>query len=346
MTIYQVTLLIVLIILLIIVAHLKVNIDEDNYDYNDIIQIKNYVQNLPTRTPFNMNDPIEEYRKKHPVIVSLTTSPIRISKIKHVFDTLDLDSIDHIILALPLKYGRDQSEYIIPEEVQNYPKVKILRIEKDLGPITKLIPAIEYAKYELKDDDTIIITIDDDTAYPKSMIRELLLSIILNKNTVVSGSGQNLNYWNIYSLFPETEKNNSINIYTQNQDKYVDIVEGFAGIAYKPKYVDTELMKYLTEYKQCFVSDDMVISFVLAYSGINRLKISNPYFSLEKIKQYRYGLQRDALHRGGGLDKENITYIFNNVNHEKYKKCYQNLLRLTLDYTVSKFKKRQDILQN
>jgi hypothetical protein len=343
-------LLMLLIILLIIVIILNMNQngDEDE-EIKNIKQIKHYVNNLPVRSSLQINDPIEEYRKKHPVIVSLTTSPKRISKIKHVFDTLDLDNIDYIVLALPLKYGRDQSEYIIPEELKNFPKLKILRIEKDLGPITKLIPAVEYARYELKDDDAIIITIDDDTAYPKGMIKELLLNVILNENTVVSGSGQNLNYWNIHSIFPQTDKNNGINIYTQNQDKYIDVIEGFAGIAYKSKYVDIELMTYLTKYKQCFVSDDIVISFVLAFSGVNRLKINNPYFSVEKIKQYGYGFENDALHRGAGLDNQETIYKFNDENHnyEKYRKCYKNLLDLTVDYSniVSKFKKRQDILQ-
>lgn len=338
MTIYLIILIIILLIIIIFLT----------YDIDDIEEQKNYVKSLPVRPRLSVNDPIEEYRKKHPIIVSLTTSPTRISKIKNVLDTLDLDSIDYIIIAIPMKFGRDQSEYIIPEELKNFPKVKILRIEKDLGPITKLIPTIEYAKYELKDDDAIVITIDDDTAYPKGMIRELTLNVISNENTAASGSGQNIDYWGIYSIFPYTNKDMHNTNHTQSQDlnKYVDVIEGFSGIALKPKYVDIELMKYLSESKSCFVSDDMVISFVLALSGINRLKVSNPYFSVEKIKQYKYGLKDDALHRGAGLDDKQSTYLFNDANHEKYKTCYDNLLNATLDYNLLQFKKKQNILQN
>lgn len=351
MLMYQLGIFILLLILLIVFVFLRVQYNVTGYNvtgYNvteyDNIQIqKNYVKSLPIR-PILIDDPVEEYRKNHPIIVSVTTSPKRISQIIHVFETLDLDSIDYIIVALPMKYGRDQSEYVIPDELQNFPKVKIIRIENDFGPITKLIPAVEYAKDELKTEDAIIITIDDDTAYPIGMIRELALHMILHSNTVVAGSGQNLNYWNIQSMFPQTDKNNALNTYTYNTNNYVDIVEGFGGVAYKPKYVDTELMKYLSEHKQCFVSDDMVISFVLAYSGVNRLKISNDYFSLENIKQYSYGFHEDALHRGAGIDNKNTMTIFENANHKKYKKCYQNLIDLTFDYNYSKFKKRQDIL--
>jgi hypothetical protein len=307
---------------------------------------KQTLKNLPIRKG---NSLVQEYRKKHPLIVSLTSSPERLSKVRNVIDTLDLETIDEVVIALPMKYGRNQSEYKIPEDLKNHPKVKILRIEKDLGPITKLLPAIEYAKSLPNGDDAIVITVDDDTGYPKTMAQELALGVITKNNTVVSGSGQNVDFWGISNFgFPQTAENNFMRQHLKkDQYQYVDVVEGFAGIAYKPKYVDVDLMKYLTQrdkFKECFVSDDLVISFVLAYSGVNRIRVNNAYYSVEKTQQFPYGLGEDALHHGAGLDQGTPFTNPIDMNAEKYQKCYQMLVDATMDFEHLKMKSRNGVL--
>ena len=74
---------------------------------------------------------VQDYLKNHKVYVSLTTSPARIDKIIPVLDSLDKTYLDTIFLSIYL-ICRDNSEYIIPKKLLNYPKLKILRIQHDL----------------------------------------------------------------------------------------------------------------------------------------------------------------------------------------------------------------------
>ena len=248
---------------------------------------------------------------------------------------------------LPDKYGRTQSDYIIPADLEGYRgKTTLLRIKKDLGPITKLLPAIEYMHTKPKGAHGVVITVDDDIGYPKGLIRELILGLIFNKKSVISGSGQNLDYWNVKSFgFPYMRQETAVNT-AGRRDQYQlrDVVEGFAGVAYKVEDVDYELMKFLSQregFKECFFSDDLLISFVLAYTGVNRYVVNNHYFKSYLIKPFPYGLTDDALHNGGGL----LNTPVSEINAEKYQICYNKLVEAMIGFDSLKLKKREKIFE-
>ena len=50
-----------------------------------------------------------------------------------------------INIVLPLTYGRDNTKYPtkLITTLRKFPKVKIIRVKKDLGPITKILPTLE-----------------------------------------------------------------------------------------------------------------------------------------------------------------------------------------------------------
>jgi outer membrane lipoprotein-sorting protein len=263
---------------------------------------------------------VRDYLSKHKVYISLTTSPTRIKYLHHVFNSLNLEHVDKIILSIPKLYGRDQKPYAIPDHIKNYNKLIINQIEKDLGPITKLIPAIKYVLENSSDpkfaSDNIIITVDDDTGYPRGMVNEIIKQMVDSDNTVVGASTQPLSFWDLPSdNWPDKMSS--------------DVIEGFGGVGYKPRFVDyatmLEISKKMREQKSdmsCYLSDDMVISYVLALKGIRRHQIISPYYQLDMVMQYPYGFNEDALHRGGGdseLAKENL----HNVNAKKYRKCFE-----------------------
>jgi len=304
---------------------------------------KKELENMPMRSDIKA---IQDYKRDHFIVVSLTTSPNRIAKIRNVIDTLDLDLVDKLVIVVPERYGRTQAEYAIPPELSGYKgKTTILRTEEDLGPIAKLLPTVDYIRSKLGEDG-IVITVDDDTGYPRGMIAELIVGLISKEKSVMSGGAQNLSFWNIKGFgFPDSIQRNLCNQDEKNQYKLKDIVEGYGGIAYNVKEVDVDLMRFLSQkerFKECFFSDDLVISFVLAYTGINRYEINNQYYNIGLIRQFPYGFADDALHRGGGLLGKPIR----NVNIEKYQKCYQMLIEATMDFDILKLKDRENLLQS
>jgi len=281
----------------------------------------------------------QQFLAQHKVYVSLTTSPKRIQYIPYVLRSLDLDLVEQIIISLPQRYGRDGSEYVIPQDLLDFPKVHIIRIPVDLGPITKLLPAAEYVQGI--DPDSLIVTIDDDVAYPKGMIAEYIHAVVKRDRTVVGMRGFDLSYWKINDFgFPKPQHGRL------GRHPQVQILEGFCGIAYPAKYVDVELMKHLSRkdlFPECFVSDDLVISFALALCKIDRVAVNTRFYNIKKICPLRYGFDVDALHQGGGTD----MHVVNNpigLNSLKYKMSFRKLINHTFDFQRLRLKSRNDIV--
>ncbi len=242
---------------------------------------------------------IAEYLKSHKVYVSLTTSPQRIQRIVTVLKTIDLDLVSEIFLTLPHKFKNKESyPDPLPSEIVNFPKLKILRPEKDIGPITKIIPAIEHVK--MMDPQSIVISLDDDTVYPIGIFGALVKYMVLNDVKVVGAWGQPAWYWGLHS-----SKVHFAN--ACKEEGSCDVVEGFATIAYRAGAIPTDLMRQLVEADiRCKLGDDIVINYALEFSGIPRYKI-NSYYRRNLI-QLNYGHGADALHQQ------------NNYSHS-YQKC-------------------------
>jgi hypothetical protein len=134
-----------------------------------------------------MNDRFLQIKQNCPykVILSLTSSPLRLHNVFILLQLIDPRSYDEVHINLPLRYGRTGEQYDIKRYMETYPKVKIFRQDVDTGPQMKLIPTVERVK-----ERSIIITIDDDTTYNKSMIYSLLEALsIINYEGVVGFHG-------------------------------------------------------------------------------------------------------------------------------------------------------------
>lgn len=116
------------------------------------------------------------------VVISMTTTPEKIKKIKPVLKSL-LDQtvkVNMIVLNIP----KDQ-EFEIPSEYKDM--ISILKCGKDYGCANKLIPTL------LREDDnnTIIIMIEDNVIYGKDFIETIVEEYkqnncaIINKNAIL-----------------------------------------------------------------------------------------------------------------------------------------------------------------
>ena len=255
--------------------------------FHDYVALEN-LKSAPKRD-LKLDPVVSAYLAQHPVYISLTTSPKRIKYLHHVLDLLDLENVTEILLALPDKFGRNGQSYEIPENIKNFPKLKILRMAVDLGPISKMLPALDYSV--AIDPGALVISIDDDIAYARGMVNELLFHLIHENLAVVGGQTPFISSWGVdQSLWPFKSDPGLI-------------IEGWAGIGFKSGEINGEFLRYLSQLSNhTYNSDDLVISYALGLQGIRKLQIRNEFYDSENNRFFAYGMEEDALHSGAGLN--------------------------------------------
>lgn len=255
---------------------------------------------------------INRFLNEHKVIITMTTSPTRLPKIVATLATLDLTYVKNINVVLPEEYGHKKEKYeTIPKELIKFPKVKIIRIKRDLGPITKMLPTIT----RMHDKNSLVISIDDDVAYPMGMVNELIYQrVIKHKKSVISMG-------TMMPFFSSVEGMRKGWPQRKSRLPYADIVEGWSSILYSPNIVNSNCMKKLASLsKQCLLSDDFVISYVLSLNKVKKVLIDNKY--AYNPMPYNYGALEDALHAGRGLgEKKKFVAHSDDINFEKYGEC-------------------------
>jgi hypothetical protein len=264
---------------------------------------------------------IKNFLNKHEVHVSLTTSPLRLPKVLAVLATLDTTYVTNINVVLPDKYGKKQESYNKSDinTISKFPKVKIMRTKKDYGPITKMLPVIR----KINDPKSIIISVDDDVGYPIGMINEFIYQKIEKyPNSVIESPDEGQDFrkdiGNFKKIFPSKNK---------PRKPHVDMVEGWLGVAYSKKLVSDEEMEKIADLsKECLLSDDLVISYILAKHNVPVVKINNKY--LGNQISYQYGAGEDALHKGGGTGQvAKVGSFSDDFNKEKYEICLYDIKR-------------------
>ncbi len=246
----------------------------------------NLLNRLTHQHYINRYKKIPRANTKQKVVVTLTTIPDRIGKIKVTLSSL-LDqtySPDVIYLAIP-KISRITNEpYVIPDWLKYHPIINILYCDKDYGPASKLIPALLA---ERDNPDTKIIVVDDDRVYAKTLIESFCYwSDILSECAVCAGG----------IMFPTSEMPSC------TYDKYkasepslasylvaVDVLLGTDGFLVKPKFFDHSLTCYDSAPKSAFFEDDFWISGNLAK---------------RKIKRYFIPCDRNVFLRGAYVSKD------------------------------------------
>ncbi len=249
------------------------------------------------------------------IYVTLTTTPIRIHKIKEVIDCIFSQTIqpDNIILNLPKNFNRNTKLKFdtLPEYLLNDKRI-IINFTDDLGPATKIIPT---CKLNFINDNDIIFSIDDDIVYPQDYLEKFLFYYISFPDCCITGCSELL-----------IQKNNKYNPLTECLT-----VNGYSGVLYLKKFLkDIELSNfdYYSVPLYYYLSDDLVISNYLKSKNIPIITHS----SHESLKILHYGLEKDALHKGGDLNN-----IYSKDNETKYKKTAEYLKQNNKYYINSDF---------
>ena len=231
------------------------------------------------------------------VTVTLTTLPGRITQIKPVLESLLLQTVipREIVVQVPLAKSRlGDVVRALPEWLRTMdPRIRINRPAIDLGPATKLIPALQEAR-----GDTLIIVVDDDTLYPPRFIETLVKWACRFPNAAVATTG-----WPV----PRTLKYPH---WTENYLVYgnellaphpVSVIRGNCGFAVRPRFFDPTVWTTLAEApKMATLMDDVWFSGHLAKRNVPRFVVPSDTDQFTRSPEFKDVITLDSGLRTGG----------------------------------------------
>ena len=196
----------------------------------------------------------EKYNSNGKIICSLSTIPERIEKgtIEKTLKSIDEQTLKPDIIYINISRELKGKKYDI-EKLQNisnkYKNIKINIIEKDMGPITKIIPILKF----LNDNDKVIL-VDDDVKYDSKTFE-----LLYNSNKDAVGFTGLIDTRNGYDYIQNVEN-----------EKEVDVLETYHCVLYS-----ASLLKDLDFYNEnlgdlCYFQDDIKLSKYFSEKGIKK----------------------------------------------------------------------------
>lgn len=256
--------------------------------------------------------------KSAPIVVTLTTLPSRIKNIEPTIASLCHQSVlpEKILINIPTHSKREKSGYTIPDFLKENPIVEINYIENDLGPATKLLPALK--KYESAKDQLLMV-VDDDEIYPKRLIENYLQFEALSKHAALALVG-----WNAPADFNHTNRtvlygaigNKPAKSKKITEPTRVDCVQGASSYLVRPSFFDDSVFDYTQAPKEAFFVDDIYISGYLAKQQVP-VYVVPAIFRYARMKVTTHLIHSETLHK-----KENKTGHNNRVLYSFYKDAW------------------------
>ena len=256
--------------------------------------------------------PLGKTQKKYPekrLVVSLTTIPSRIEHICSCINSILLQSrpADKIYIHIPDFSFRENRAYEVPAVIQADPRIHIHHCKTDEGPILKLSAALICET----DPDTLILTVDDDTVYPRHLIETLL-----DHNGDFPRSALGFRGWHL----PRSEKflkrhilyGNSVTSPTR-----VDVLSGVCGILYPRHLFEPDFFDRSHLPEEAYFVDDICISGYLHCHG--KQKILLPFPMREPFAAYINTQKSNPLwkiNQDGRNDQKIMDYYFYHLRKE------------------------------
>lgn len=239
------------------------------------------------------------------VIVTLTTTPMRINKIWPTLNSILLQSErpEKIYLWIPKEFKRFPDQFIsqLPYFIENNPYIDVKFIDNDLGPATKLLPCLEL----FKDQAIKIIVIDDDRIYPQHFVRDLLIYEQLDPSTAIGIAG---------TVVFGTE----IREYrSSKQLAMVDVLLGYQGYLVKPKFFSNAIFEYPDNLSAAFFEDDVWFSGHLQKNGVRRILIPSKTGTQSLLTQNK---KTRGLCMNENRNKQNFMTVFDYFQPETINK--------------------------
>lgn len=208
---------------------------------------------------------------KRSFVVVLTTCPKRLhSGIERSLKVLASAGAKRIVLSVPRKF-RDVEDYddqFLKTLHERIPQVHVHRIDKDLGPATKLLGSLTSG---LLDTEDYIVVLDDDVLYANTLLQSYDRTIEAHNDRAA-----------VYAPIADS-------IYG------LSITPGFGSFCVQRKYLPGNFLDLCKVYMSCSTyctkHDDFVFSAAFTQLGLRRIKVEAP-----KPIPLPIGFGLDALH--------------------------------------------------
>lgn len=241
---------------------------------------------------------LQQFLDQHPVYLVMTSIPKRVKHIPSILQSLDTSKLTEIIIALPHTLNRTGETYHIPKKLHTIDKVRVLRTHKDLGPITKLLPALEAIKQTKK--NAIVIVIDDDHFYPAGLVQEYIYALWQsNQKTAFSGA---VAEFGIDTKPPVLYAVDLSLLHHAWPDQQPELLHGAYSMGFFTDQINAEWIHKILSFEQslgrddCYLSDDLLISWSLRKHGCAFSTLNTPYFKRSFALPLEQNYWADALH--------------------------------------------------
>jgi len=209
--------------------------------------------------------PNESGQKK--IIVTFTTVPSRIAQIKPTIISLLQQTHRPSIIELNLAINpqKKSKAWLVPSWLENLTSVSINWLDYDYGPASKLIPTLERHQNE----DCLIIVVDDDMIYPKSLVERFFKADQQSEGSkVFCASGHPITKNHHFFESPPGRR-------IKSGSCRVAIIEGCGGYSLRPKHFNINALKSLDGAPiNAMRMDDIWFSGHLSRRGIEKIKIA------------------------------------------------------------------------
>lgn len=200
------------------------------------------------------------------IIVSFTTIPKRLEKGLPVIciESLLKQTIspDYIIINIP-EFSKNGEKYPTQfmQSFWGYEGVTVQYGVKDQGPITKIVPTLDFIankldKLDKLSEDIFIILVDDDCTYKPNMIENLVMAKKKNPCEYVIGTSGRIKQNNKLEFIGVDSS------WGNNNHIYVDVIETFSGVLYDYRlFKDTDFLDWLDKLPEfVLLADDIILS--------------------------------------------------------------------------------------
>jgi hypothetical protein len=237
------------------------------------------------------------------IIASLSTVPERIDNLGPTIRSLlrQTRPPDEIVLAIPEFSIREQRPYVVPEYISRLPRVRVLRCDKDWGPATKFIAAIQY-ELAAGRTGTLIMVVDDDRLYPRDALETYLFYSEQLPDAALCFRG---------AAMPSTlDWDDAKMIYAKDlrEPCPVAVITGCGSYLVQPRFFDQSLWDYSGAPSVAFYIDDIWISAWLSRRGVKRYVVPASAM-MRSVRRQRRTLSLNKIQGRQKLNNETIAFF-------------------------------------
>ena len=243
-------------------------------------------------------------KSDHPrVIASLSTVPDRIGNLGPTIRSLlkQTRPPDEIVIAIPEFSVLERRPYIVPKYLSRFPGVRVLHCNKDWGPATKFIAAIQD-ELATGRENTLIMVVDDDRLYPRDAVETYLHYSKQLPNAALCFRG---------AAMPATldwDDAKMIHAKDLREPRPIAVITGCGSYLVRPRFFDGSLWDYSGAPSVAFYIDDIWISAWLSRRGVKRYVVPASAM-MRSVRRQRQTVSLNKIDGRQKLNNETIAFF-------------------------------------